>query len=193
MTMSVARERLERPYSPENRASIRRKAIKPKDLLGWFLVGFRAEIPERLHASGVWRDYVRQDEDRRGEGGSLLGTPRTADAFRAYLEDDPEDATEMARLTDAGVTVVDAAYRMPMRAAMQRLAGRGKATDPYPFMARALFRTASMDGDWDAACQSMGIVQPVRWPYILCALERLWDRYLDEPPARLYHRPEVLA
>jgi hypothetical protein len=188
MTMTAARDRLIRPYAPENAASLRRKAAKPKDMLGWFVIGFRAELPEQLHASGVWRDYVHDDEDRIGEGGSLLGTPRTADAFRAYLEGDPLLELEMARLTEAGVTVAEEAYRFPMRAALARLAGRGHRDDPFPFMGRCLFRTACMDGDWDVACRSMGInPRPVRWPYMVAALDRLWDRYAEEPPARYYH------
>jgi hypothetical protein len=188
MTMTAARDRLIRPYAPENAASLRRKASKPRDLLGWFIVGFRAELPEQLHASGVWRDYVGDDEDRIGGGGSLLGTPRTADAFRAYLEGDPLLELEMARLTEAGVTVAEEAYRFPMRAALARLSGRGRPEDPFPFMARTLFRTACMDGDWDAACRSMGVnPQPVRWVFVVTALDRLYDRYLDEPPARYFH------
>lgn len=200
--ISAARDRLARPYAIDHAASLRRRMAKPRDLLGWFLVGFRSEIPEHIHATGLWRDAKRRGDGEGYEpvGGSLIGTPRTADAFRAYLEGDPLDETELARLTDAGVTVADPAYRFPMRAALARLAGRGPDHDPFPFMARALFRTACMDGDWNAACRSLGIVEPVRRVYVMVALERLWDRYLDEPPPRTIretvvrpaaHSPEV--
>jgi hypothetical protein len=205
--VAVARDRLARPFAVDHDASVRRKAAKPKDLLGWFLVGFRAEIPEQIHASGVFvgpparagEGLASLDPKTRAvlstarelAGGSLIGTPRTADPFRAYLEGEA-DQVESARLTEAGVIVEEWAYRFPMRAALAALAGRGRDTDPYPFMARMLFRTASMDGDWNAACRSLGIIEPVRWPYVVAALERLWNRYEDEPPARFYsprHRP----
>lgn len=194
--VAEARERLARPYALDHAASIRRRAAKPRDLLGWFLAGFRAEVPEQIHQSGVWADARRRGdvEGYVAGGGSLIGSPATFDPFRAYLEGEPLHETELARLTEGGTTVADPAYRFPMRAALARLAGRGPATDPYPFMARALFRTACMDGDWDAACRSLGIIEPVRRPYVLAALERLWERYDDEPPARLYHqRTEGLA
>jgi hypothetical protein len=208
--VEVARARLARPHAGEHAASIRRRATKPRDLLGWFLSGFRAEIPEQIHASGVFvgtparrGESLASLDPRTGAvlstardlvGGSLIGTPRTADPFRAYLEGDPRDETELARLTEAGTTMAETAFRFPMRAALAALAGRGADTDPYPFMARMLFRTASMDGDWSAAGRSMGIIEPVRWPYLVGALERLWDRYDDEPPARLYsQRLEGLA
>ncbi|HEV8545013.1 MAG TPA: hypothetical protein VGQ64_01860 [Candidatus Limnocylindrales bacterium] len=194
--VATARDRLARPYGPEHDASIRRKAAKPRDLLGWFLRGFRAELPEQIHASGVWADAKRRGDvgDYAPVGGSLIGTPRSADPFRAYLEGDPLEETELARLTEAGVVIADTAYRFPMRAALAALAGRGADHDPYPFMARMLFRTASMNGDWNAAGRSMGIIEPVRWPYLVAALERLYDRYLDEPPARFYaNRTEALA
>lgn len=186
MTQPSPRELRARPFSVENGASLRRKAAKPKDLLGWFLAGFRAEIPEHLHAAGVWRDEKRRSDagDYDPVGGSLIGTPRASDPFRAYLESDPLDETELARLTDAGVTVVDQAYRFPMRAALARLAGRGANHEPYPFMARMLFRTACMDGNWDEACRTLSVIEPVRRPYLMFALERLWERYLEEPPAR---------
>jgi hypothetical protein len=56
-------------------------------------------------------------------------------------------------------------------------------------MARTLYRTAVMDGDWDAACASMGIVEPVRRVYIEEALYRLWRRFRIEPPARPIRGP----
>jgi hypothetical protein len=49
-------------------------------------------------------------------------------------------------------------------------------------MARVLFRTALRDGDWDGACASLGIIEPVRRIYIETALHRLYDRFYEEPP-----------
>jgi hypothetical protein len=53
---------------------------------------------------------------------------------------------------------------------------------PYVFMARCLYRTALNDGDWDYACASLGIIEPVRRPYIEAALHRLYERFHEEPP-----------
>jgi hypothetical protein len=133
---------------------------------------------------GVWRDQVTGDERDHGVnavGGSLLGTPRTADPFRSYIEDSPF-STEVAEYE--GHKDRDGHYRYPMRAAIARLAGRGPDTDERPFMARALFRTALRDGDWDGAAASMGILAPVRRTYIEAALWRLWRLYRVEPEAR---------
>jgi hypothetical protein len=193
------RERLAR----EHEASVRRRAAKPRDLLGWFIRGFRAELPEQLHAGGVFFGTparsgevlasVAPDSGRVLSsakdlvGGSLIGSPRVADPFRAFIEG-RANQTELARITD-GTVRADEAYRFPMRAALAALAGRGRDTDPYPFMARMLFRTASMDGDWNEACRSLGIPEPVRQPYLEAALERLWSRYVDEPPPRRIHGP----
>lgn len=171
------------PYDRDNAASKARKMARPRDLLAWFLVGFREEVPDRLHTRGVWRDRVSSSEANAGieaVGGSLLGTPRTSDPFRAYIEDDPF-GTEPSEYE--GHKSVHNHYRTPMRAALARLSGRGPDTDPYPFMARVLFRTALRDGDWDSACASMGIIEPVRKPYIEAALHRLYERYHEEPPA----------
>jgi hypothetical protein len=172
------------PYTVEHRTSIARMAQPPKNLLAWFLEAFRAELPERIHASDVWRDRVSSDEAQNGiqaVGGSLLGSPRTNDTFRRYVEDSPY-TTEVAEYE--GHKDRNGHYAFPMRAALARLAGRGRETDEYPFMARVLYRTALRDGDYEGACASMGICQPVRRVYINEALRRLWTKYEIEPPAR---------
>jgi hypothetical protein len=174
----------DRPYDPEHRASLARKAQPPKNLLQWFLEAYRAEAPEKIHASDVWRDRVSEDEARIGiqaVGGSLLGTPRTNDTFRRYIEDSPF-ATEVAEYE--GSKDRSGHYAFPLRAALARLAGRGPDSSPFPFMARALYRTALRDGDFDSACASLGICEPVRQVYIEEALRRLWAKYEIEPPAR---------
>lgn len=173
--------RRETPYSLEHARSQRRKMARPKDLLLWFMQGFREEMPDRLHTRGVWRDAHRRGDAEFYDpvGGSHLGSPRMADPFRAFIEDDPF-GTEPAEYE--GHKSLANHYRTPMRAAMARLAGRGQDTDTYPFMARALWRTAQRDGDWDSACASLGIIEPVRRPYIEAALHRLYDRYHEEPP-----------
>lgn len=171
-------------YDDEYRASLAKKAQPPKNLLAWFLEAFRAELPEKIHASDVWRDRVSEDEAKNGiqaVGGSLLGTPRTHDTFRRYIEDSPF-ATEVAEYE--GHKDRDGHYAFPLRAALARLAGRGRDSDIYPFMARALYRTALRDGDYEGACASLGICEPVRQVYIEEALRRLYTKYEVEPPAR---------
>lgn len=171
----------------DHRASLARQMAQPKGfggLLTWFLEGFRSEVPEDVHKSGVWRDYVRIDEERHGEGGSLLGSPALADGFRRFIEGSAF-ATESSQYEGHQSREGDEHYAMPMRAALARLAGRGDDVDEYPFMARTLYRTAIRGGDWDAACASMGIVAPVRRTYVQSALVRLWRRYSVQPPARV--------
>lgn len=180
-------------YATDHDRSQRRKMARPRNLLAWFLTAFREEMPDRLHTRGVWRDRVNAGEAQNGiepVGGSLLGTPRTSDPFRAFIEDDPF-GTEVAEYE--GHKDLRTHYRTPMRAALARLAGRGPRTDPYPFMARALYRTALRDGDWDGACASLGIIEPVRKPYIEAALHRLYERYHEEPPINYYQGHDAVA
>jgi hypothetical protein len=80
-----------------------------------------------------------------------------------------------------------------MRAALARLAGRGADHEPYPFMARCLYRTALRDGDWDGACASLGIIEPVRRPYLEAALHRLYERFHEEPPTNYYRESTEVA
>ena len=167
-------------YSHEHSRSQRRKMAPPKDLLAWFLVGYRAEMPDRLHSRGVWRDAKRRGDLEGYEpvGGSHLGAPRISDAFRAWVEDDPF-ATQPDEYE--GHKSLTNHYKTPMKAAIARLSGRGSDLSPYVFMARALYRTALRDGDWDGACASLGICEPVRRVYIETALHRLYDRFQEEP------------
>ena len=138
---------------------------KPNDLLGWFLEGFRAEVPERLNTHRISPYGLGLSEE-----------------FRAYMED---DTTEDARLTDDNGTHAEQAYRFPMRTALRALAGKGSVEEPFPFMARVLYLTACMGGDWNAVCADLDIPRPVRRPYVHIALERLYERYCADPPARL--------
>lgn len=138
---------------------------RPHDLLRWFLEGFRAEVPRHLNGHRV-QPYG-------------LGL---AEGFVAYME---EDAVEEARLTDDGQARVEEAYRFPMRTALRALAGKGTRDEPYPFMAHLLYMTACMDGDWDAACAGLGIIEPIRRHYVLLALGRLYERYHADPPAHV--------
>ena len=183
----MSRALLERPYAADHDASVARKAAPPRDLLGWFLRGFREEMPDRIHQQDVWRDRAKRGDPEGYSpcGGSLLGAPRDAEPFRSLIEDDPW-TLEVAEYE--GHKDTRSHYARPMRAALASLAGRGQPDHPYPFMARVLYRTALRDGDWDSACASLGIIEPVRRFYIEAALARLWARYSPEPQARIPRR-----
>lgn len=182
----------DRPYATAHAASLSRKASPPRDLLGWFLAGFREEMPDRIHQQDVWRDRRKPGDPDAYQpvGGSVLGAPRENEGFRQLIEDGPY-VTEFAEYE--GHADQRPHYARPMRAAIARLAGRGSDQEPYPFMARALYRTALRDGDWDGACASLGIIEPVRRIYIDAALYRLWTRYAEEPPTRIAPRREADA
>ena len=168
------------PYAADHAGSLVRKARPPRDLLGWFVRSFREEMPERMHQRDVWRDRSKRGDVPGYEpvGGSVLGTPRDAEPFRQFIEDDAR-ILEVAEYD--GSKDVTPHYIRPMRAALARLAGRGSDSSPYPFMARVLYRTALRDGDWDSACASMGITEPVRRFYVEAALTKLWARYSEAP------------
>lgn len=179
---SSARIGLEQPHLNDHRRSIEHVAQRaaPRGLhrlMLWFLEEWSAEIPDRLHKADVWRDYVKLgQEDRKAEGGSLLGTPNYADAFRTYVEGSPF------------ATDLDNRYLRPVHAAIARLCGRqGHSGEthklqPAPFMARFLFRLA-LTADLDIASSSMGIPPQVQPIYAEQALYRLWKAYEVGPGA----------
>lgn len=170
------------PYAAEASARKARLMAPPKDLLGWFIKAYREEMPERMHAAGLWRDTVNAGERRndiKPVGGSLIGTPRADEGFRRLLEESPF-ITEVAEYE--GHKDTSNHYAFPMRAALARLAGREPVTGQHGFMAAALITTARLDGDWDRALSSLGVNPPaVRRVYIELALRKLYDRYEPEP------------
>ena len=189
------------PYAHDNARSKRRKMARPRDLLAWFMQGFRDEIPgqggphDKLHTRGVWRDSKhRGDVDGyQPVGGSQLGSPRMSDGFRRFIEDDPF-GTEVAEYE--GHKDIHNHYRTPMRAALARLAGRGTNGRGY-LMARCLYILAATDGDLE---QAMGhlhaftrneagevVADPeasVEYRRVIAeqALHQLYDRFHEEPP-----------
>ena len=175
MSKTLGRLVLEQPHLPEHRRSIERvaKRAAPKGLhrlMVWFITEWAAEVPDRLHKEEVWRDYVGLTEDRAGQGGSLLGTPQYADAFRAYIEGSPFQLDP------------DGRYVRPMHAALGRLCGRQghegptDSLPPAPFMARFLLRLATT-ADLLRSAESMGIPSQVQDVYAEQALYRLWRVY----------------
>lgn len=176
---SSARLALEQPHLTEHRASVATVAERavPRGLprlLAWFIGEWSSEVPERIHKGDVWRDYVRLDEDRKGQGGSLLGTPQYADEFRSYIEGSPF-ATDQ-----------DGRYVRPVHAAIARVCGRqghegpSHQLAPFPFMARFLFRLATT-GDLAVSSESMGIPPQVQHVYAEQCLYRLWRTYEPAP------------
>lgn len=179
MSKTLGRVRLEQPHADDHRLSVERVARKaaPKGLaplLHWFLTECANEVPERVHKGGVWRDYVGLTEDRRAEGGSVLGTPASAEGFRRYIEGSPFE------------TDPDGRYIRPIHAAIARLCGRGghegqtTQLGQAPFMARFLFRLAC-SGSIGIASDSMGIPVQVHAVYAEQALYRLWRTYAVGP------------
>ena len=186
------------PYEADHAGSVARKAQPPKNLLGWFLEAFRAETPDAMNGHDVFvgqpdkpgREtlWAKRSTVAELSGGSLLGSPRDVSSFRRFIEEGAKQV-ERAEYENQKDPVVH--YTFPLRAALAELAGRGRDTDDYPFMARTLYRTALRDGDWDSACASMGICEPVRKVYVEEALRRLWTKFSVEPPARSVRTSEA--
>jgi hypothetical protein len=181
------------PYADDNARSKRAKMARPKDLLAYFLPMFRQEMEVRMHSRGVWSDRLSGSEKRDGiepVGGSHLGSPDQPAEVRAILEGEyfrtiiPEYE---------GHKEIGKVYATPLLAAIARVSGRGSPNDPGPFTGRVLWRTFCLDGDWDRACASLGIIEPARRLYIEAALHRLYERYHEEPPINYYHQQEGTA
>jgi hypothetical protein len=187
----------ESPYIGDHVASRSARNTEPRGfagLLAWFLAGFWAETPERVHVAGVWfgpptasadiaahdpatGDVISSATDLTG--GSQLGAPRQAGPMRQLLENAP------AQVYDHDTP--DAHYARPMRAALHRLAGRDSDAT---FMARFLVQVAYAAGDWQSVAHRWFPAYPfVQRPFAEQALRRLFAQYRDEPPARLLPAP----
>jgi len=178
-------------YLDEHAESRARRAHRPDSfagLLAWFLAGFAAETPERLHAAGEWVGgpaNARRPSDAgitpELVGGSILGSPRVAEPFRQLLEEEPGQWTN-----ERGTT--EPYYLRPMRAALARLAS--KRDGDAPFMARFLAQVAYAQGDWGSVAGRWMPGQPWAWrAFCEHSLRRLAAGYLDEPRPREW-RPE---
>lgn len=149
-------------YEAERRASVAAKMRQPvglRQLLAWFLAEWEAEVPDSLHVPGVWRDYVRGDEDRRAVGGSLLGAPALHGGFRSYIENSPRQTTS------------DGDLMRPIHHALMLMAGR--TSSGRPFMARYLFQLACSGGDVSSIAARLGWPDEVLRDYTEVALSRL--------------------
>src|SRR3990167_1350639 len=153
MSPRVARQTWRDPtYLAEHEASVAKKARIPRslpELLTWFLAGWRAEVPVELHAFGPWRaqaarvgsnGHAVEEIPSAQLGGSLLGSPRYAEDFRALLENSPRQ-TAYGKPAEYDGSEVEF-YVRPMRAALARLAGFGHASRPSALMARFLVQVA---------------------------------------------------
>lgn len=177
------------PYIDDKVASEARRQAAPRGfagLLRWFLEGFWAETPERVHVEGVW--FGRPPRlDAAGQaveeipselvGGSQLGAPKQAEPFRQLIENSPRQTS------DDGA---DEHYVRPMRAALSQLARR----DDGPLMARFLAQVAYAQGDWPSVAARWFPAYPiVHRPFTEHALRRLYGSYRGDPPVRYIARP----
>jgi len=149
-------------FADDHRRSLASKARQPhgyRGLLAWFLGEWAAEVPDSLHVPGVWRDYVRGDEDRDAVGGSLLGSPALHGGFRSYIENSPRQLTPEGDIA------------RPVHHALVVLAGR--TSSGRPFMARFLFRLACSGGDLSSVASALGWPDEAARDYAEAALSRL--------------------
>jgi len=172
------------PYTEEHAASlarVARHAQRPKGfgpLLTWFSEVWAAELPERLHARGVWRDRLTRreaDDGAQPVGGSILGSPNLADPFRRLMENSPFE-TELAVLDNR--ESLERHYARPCHAAVARIAHH------YPMAARWLAALAFSDFDWQAlALRRRWSEEETRF-YLERILELLWSEFEEAPHER---------
>lgn len=181
------RIRRDQPYLGEHLASEADRRRPPRafgELLTWFLEGFWAETPERMHTRGVWSTTRRLDAQARPtedvkaaeQGGSVLGSPRFAEPFRQLIENSDRQWTD-----ERGT--VDPYYVRPMRAAIARMA-RPDGSDSA-FMAHFLLQVAYAGGDWQSVADRWDLQVHVRRAYIETALRRLRSCWRADPPLAL--------
>lgn len=131
---------IDRPFLDDHLASERDRRAEPRGFGGylrWFLEGFWAETPERVHVAGVWFGRPARVDAKTGEpveripvelvGGSQLGAPRQAEPFRQLIENSPRQVAGDA---------TDEHYVRPVRAALERLHSRTDGDGPLPVPGR---------------------------------------------------------
>lgn len=203
---TAARALRETPFIGDNIKSRSRNAREPEtfgQFAAWFITGWREEMPDEIHSRGLWVGLPSR-LDSRGQpietmppelvGGSELGAPRLAEAFRQLIENSPRQIDE------------DGFYVRPMRAALARLAGRHLCSrqeradqgadhvcTDSAFMARLLVAMAFMDGDWQRACQLLEIHANTRWAFTDTALRRLYRCYRPDAPGQRVAQREVVG
>lgn len=203
-TATDARALRESPFIGDNIKSRSRSAREPEtfgQFAAWFITGWREEMPDEIHSRGLWVGLPSR-LDAKGQpieamppelvGGSELGAPKLAEAFRQLLENSPRQIDE------------DGFYVRPMRAALARLAGThlcnaserrlpGHVCTDSAFMARMLVGMAFLDGDWQRACQLLEIHANTRWAFTDAALRRLYRCYRPDAPGQRVAQREVVA
>ncbi len=195
-----------RPYIGPSESQVNAMAPRSTDALArWFAERFADDVPGELHAAGPWfgppgfppgrglaANAPEPDPDRPGHlrpsrtplstadltGGSALGAPRLADAFRRFIEDGA-DAVEYAVYDNENQTVPH--YARPIRANLAWFAVN------HPLLARRLFHLGCYGGDWRGATLRFGPRLALEEAEVLYheALRRLWEGWRDEPPARV--------
>jgi hypothetical protein len=175
------RARLEHPHAIPHEESLRRnleKGREPRDLRGllrWYQAEVEAEVPDRLHTRGVWRDWGQD-----AEGGSHLGTPTFSDPFRRFIEGNP---FEVAYATQGGTEELTPHFARPMQAALAVVAGHDERSLYYQ-RAIFLYRLAWSGFQYRAVCAYLGLPEWT-WEWVTeQALRLLWDRYQVGPDAR---------
>jgi hypothetical protein len=181
MSTMSRRDELLRPYARDHAESIARVADRGKEprSLGEYLVWFErlwwAEMPDELHAAGVWRDRVSGREAQDGitaVGGSLLGSPNLADPFRRLMENSPFE-TEEAEYE--GKRSLDRHYVRPMHAAIAAMGTR------WPLAARWMASLAACAFDWQGLATRRGWTHEEAELYLEKCCHILWSRFAEAP------------
>ena len=171
-----ARLELESPHRREHDASRERlmsHGLRPRGIgqyINWLLTEWAREMPDRIHAGGVWRSRPGNGETIASglQGGSALGAPAWADPFRRYIENRP------------GETDQDGFYVRPIHAALSEMAGRNPHSNEW-YWARFLVALASSGGDWQGVAYRSGIPPQLAQITIESLLYRLWSRWREGP------------
>lgn len=136
------REELLRPHAAEHLASVERKAVQPPNslsaLMQWFLKAWGEEMPDALHAAGVWFGGPKENGQpvtKELQGGSLIGTPRFAGQFAHYLFESDYSKDE------------DGYYIRPLRQALAWMRHQRR-----PLQSRWLLLVGLNGGNWQAVC-----------------------------------------
>jgi hypothetical protein len=167
------RESLERPYRRESERSLDAKLRHPQSLreyINELRDAVEAEIPERLHQSGV--------EVEGDKGGSHLGTPRWTADFRRYIAGSPYATYEEG---------TDVQWVSPHRSALARMENGSAVTRAAAGLVYLLpLHRYSTREAWSIQVGRLANTQAMEaadaWAYE--SLRRWWVYYCEQPRGR---------
>lgn len=166
------------------RSRDRRRKAPPSNvdgLVAWYREQWELELPQALHAHGVWTDSVTGEERAKGmepQGGSILGSPRLSGSMRVYTEASPylrDDEGDLVRPLAASM----AALRRERRYSHDLVRAVAYSHFDWRSLIGKPFYRREADGSRTLV---MAMPEDVMETLLVATLTRLWQLLAEREP-----------